>query len=303
MKIRFWLFALSFLLVASSFAHAQSVPIRVVATCGAETIPTGSPTWLRVSAAGLLCASTVGGGGGGPATIADGADVGEGATTATAATAGGTGSVNAKLRLVTTQLATINTTLGTPMQATGGAVQANAGTNLNTSLLALESGGNLASVVTQLGAVTASPTANTIADRLKTINTTLGTPLQAGGTVGQASQYPAGAVPITASNTGTTGATTATLAGTLSKTTYICGFVITADATAVAVGTATVTGTVTGTLSFIQGAFAATTGASTLNVPMMPCVPASAQNTGIAVNSIAAGTGGNTAVAAWGFQL
>lgn len=62
-------------------------------------------------------------------------------------------------------------------------VTANAGTNLNTSLLALEAGGNLASLVTQLGAVTASPTANTIADRLKTINTTLGTPLQTGGAV------------------------------------------------------------------------------------------------------------------------
>jgi hypothetical protein len=36
---------------------------------------------------------------------------------------------------------------------------------------------------TILGAVTASPTANTIGDRLKVINTTLGTPLQAGGTV------------------------------------------------------------------------------------------------------------------------
>jgi hypothetical protein len=63
-------------------------------------------------------------------------------------------------------------------------VTASAGTNLNTSLLALESGGNLASIVTQLGAVTASPTANTLADRLKTINTTLGTPFQAGGSIG-----------------------------------------------------------------------------------------------------------------------
>lgn len=38
-------------------------------------------------------------------------------------------------------------------------------------------------VNTVLGTVTASPTANTIGDRLKVINTTLGTPLQAGGTV------------------------------------------------------------------------------------------------------------------------
>lgn len=36
---------------------------------------------------------------------------------------------------------------------------------------------------TTLGAVTASPATNTIGDRLKTLNTTLGTPLQAGGSV------------------------------------------------------------------------------------------------------------------------
>lgn len=47
---------------------------------------------------------------------------------------------------------TINTTLGSPMQATGGSVTANAGTNLNTSTLAKESGGNLATVATAQGA-------------------------------------------------------------------------------------------------------------------------------------------------------
>jgi hypothetical protein len=45
-------------------------------------------------------------------------------------------------------VAAINTTLGTPMQATGGFVTANAGTNLNTSALALEAGGNLAAIKT-----------------------------------------------------------------------------------------------------------------------------------------------------------
>lgn len=37
---------------------------------------------------------------------------------------------------------------------------------------------------TVLGTATASPTANTIADRLKTINTTLGSPFQVGGSIG-----------------------------------------------------------------------------------------------------------------------
>jgi len=40
-----------------------------------------------------------------------------------------------------------------------------------------------ATTSTQLGEVQATPTANTVLDRLKTLNTTLGTPLQAGGTV------------------------------------------------------------------------------------------------------------------------
>ncbi len=125
----------------------------------------------------------------------------------------------------------------------------------------------------------------------------------AGKLIVSTSQYPSGAIPISASATGTTGATTATLAAHATKTTYICGFTIGADATAVAVGTATVTGTITGTLSFRQAAAAAAAGTTTLTVPMSPCIPGSAVNTGLAVISIAAGSGGNTAVSAWGFQL
>jgi hypothetical protein len=76
--------------------------------------------------------------------------------------------------------------------ASGGPVIANAGNNLNTSLLALESGGNLASLVAQIGSVMASPPANTMMDRLKTINTTLGTPMQqTGGSVTIAGTLPA----------------------------------------------------------------------------------------------------------------
>lgn len=76
-----------------------------------------------------------------------------------------------------------------------GTVTANAGTNLNTSALALETGGNLAQLVTDFGAPgavacttdTASCNLNQyvqrLAQRLSTINTTLGTPLQAGGSL------------------------------------------------------------------------------------------------------------------------
>ena len=71
-------------------------------------------------------------------------------------------------------------------------------------------------------------------------------------TVTLAGQYPFGAVPITASATGTTGATTATLAAGTTTTTYICGLSIRANATGAATGNATVTGTKTGTLNFTQ---------------------------------------------------
>lgn len=120
------------------------------------------------------------------------------------------------------------------------------------------------------------------------------------------SQYPGNALgvaaAITASQTGTTGATTATLAAVSNRTTYVCGFTITSDATAALAGTATVTGTITGTMSYIQNVGGATA-AGILTQSFTPCIPASAVNTGIAINSVAAGTGGNTAVTAWGYQL
>ncbi len=62
--------------------------------------------------------------------------------------------INTSLGTVNTSLGTINTTLGTPMQTTGGSVTANAGTNLNTSTLALETGGNLAKIPLAQGSTT-----------------------------------------------------------------------------------------------------------------------------------------------------
>lgn len=116
------------------------------------------------------------------------------------------------------------------------------------------------------------------------------------------SPYPFGATPITASTTGTTAATVATLAAAASKTTYICGFTITADATAALAGAATVAGTVSGSLNYIQSVGAATS-AQQLTQSFNPPIPSSAVNTAITVTSAAAGTGGNTAVTAWGYQL
>lgn len=117
------------------------------------------------------------------------------------------------------------------------------------------------------------------------------------------SQYPSGAVPITATATGTTAATVATLSGSAGKTTYITGFTITSNATALATGTAVVSGTVSGSLSYLQTILASTNGTSDLTKSFNPAIPASATNTAIVVTSAAAGTGGNTIVNAQGYQL
>jgi len=115
--------------------------------------------------------------------------------------------------------------------------------------------------------------------------------------------YPAGAVPYTATATGTTAATTATLAGAASVTTYICGFSIRANATAAATGNATVTGVITATLNFTQWTAPNASGLGVTEEIFSPCIPASATNTSIAVVSAAPGTGGVVSVTAWGYKL
>lgn len=107
---------------------------------------------------------------------------------AACATDNGTCTLAALVKRLNQRLTSINTTLGTPMQATGGTVglvagsaivgnfridqttpgttngvQANAGTNLNTSALALEAGGNLATLAGQIGTKAAGTAAATSA--------------------------------------------------------------------------------------------------------------------------------------------
>ena len=114
--------------------------------------------------------------------------------------------------------------------------------------------------------------------------------------------YPASSTPITATATGTTAATTATMAATASVTNYLCGLSIRANATAAATGNATVTGTITGTINFTQWTAPAASGLGVIEEVFIPCVPASATNTAIAVISAAPGTGGIVSVTAWGYR-
>jgi hypothetical protein len=93
-----------------SLLLALLVPAFVVA----QTLPADLPTYRGKHADPVITVDQSGnyaspGAGGGPATIADGQDAAEGATTDPAATAGGTGSLSAKLRLITSQLNSIST--------------------------------------------------------------------------------------------------------------------------------------------------------------------------------------------------
>jgi hypothetical protein len=127
-----------------------------------------------------------------------------------------------------------------------------------------------------------------------------------GGTVipvSQASAYPAGAVPITASATGTTGATTATLTNVSGHTTYICGYSVRANATAATTVTDTITGVITGTMSAELWVAPNTSGIGIDENAFIPCIPASGASVSIAVVSGAPGTGGLVSVRAWGYSL
>jgi hypothetical protein len=116
-------------------------------------------------------------------------------------------------------------------------------------------------------------------------------------------QYPLGAIPITASATGTTAATTATLAALVGHTTYLCGFSIRANATGAVTGTATVTGVITGTMSFVQWTAPLASGIGIIEPNLGPlCISASGTNQAIAVVSAAPGSGGTVSVSAWGYQ-
>jgi hypothetical protein len=123
-----------------------------------------------------------------------------------------------------------------------------------------------------------------------------------------AQAIPPGAIPVTASATGTTGAITATLAAVAGKTTYICGFVFTGtNATGANTATnVTVTGTTGGTMNFgfpTLAAGAAVPNQAPVDEAFLPCIPGTSVNTAIVVNGPALGAGATlVTVTAWGYQ-
>lgn len=111
--------------------------------------------------------------------------------------------------------------------------------------------------------------------------------------------YQTGQTPILGVGTGTTGAVTGTLAAAASKTTFICGFDISATGGVASLGPITVTGLSGGT--FTYQLFSTATGVN-LQKTFNPCYPASAVNTAIVVTTTADGTATAVDVNVHGFQ-
>jgi len=107
---------LALLILAALPARAQNVVI--VASCGAQSLSLSPPLGVvfYMDQTGNLCTPAGGGGGGGAVTVANGADVTQGAIADAAAAAGGTGTVSAKLREATALLQSI---LTGPLAVTG----------------------------------------------------------------------------------------------------------------------------------------------------------------------------------------
>lgn len=174
MRKIFSAFAFLAALLASAPAPAQvtggNTTGTVVSTCGTLAVAyiAGRPGPITVDTTGKLC--DTGSSGGGAVTIADGADVAEGATADAAATPGSTGTVSAKLRLLTSMLSPVAPATATATrsvlfgcQATSAAInpttgqQAAADCDLNNNLLV--SAGGAPNFTTSQVVVTTSSTA------------------------------------------------------------------------------------------------------------------------------------------------
>lgn len=101
--------------------------------------------------------------------------------------------------------------------------------------------------------------------------------------------------------TGTTAAVTGTIAAVAAKTNYLCEFDISITATGAILGQVTITGLLGGTRTY-QLNIPATPAVNLLSKSFSPCLPASAVNTAIVVNSPAAGVGGVNDVNSSGYQ-
>ena len=119
------------------------------------------------------------------------------------------------------------------------------------------------------------------------------------GSVTLSSQFPSAATPISGNAAGSTGAVVGTLAAAAAKTTYICGFNVSAVGGVAAVGPITVAGLVGSSQVYQLNSAAAPV---QLSQNFSPCIPASAVNTAITITTTANLTATAVDVNSWGFQ-
>lgn len=108
-------------------------------------------------------------------------------------------------------------------------------------------------------------------------------------------------VPLTATQTGTTGTVSATIGGTTGKFTYVCGFVATsAGTTSFTSGTLTLSGTVSTNMNFIY-VFPAAGSQGLLGVAFPGCIASIRTGVPISVLMPAGGAGTTAAASIWGY--
>jgi hypothetical protein len=104
---------------------------------------------------------------------------------------------------------------------------------------------------------------------------------------------------IQGNGAGSTGAVVGTLAGVSGKTTYICGFSVSALGGTATVGPITIANTITASQVY---QLASAVAGVTLAVPFSPCIPANAAATAITVTTTADGSATAVDVNSWGYQ-
>ena len=113
-------------------------------------------------------------------------------------------------------------------------------------------------------------------------------------------QYLPTATAITGNGTGTTGSVVGTLAAVTGKTTYICGFNVSAIGGTAAVGPIVIANLVGS--SSMTYELASSVAGNSVTQTFTPCIPATAVDTTITVTTTADGTASAVAVNSWGFQ-
>jgi hypothetical protein len=243
-------------------------------TVGASTqltcITSTSTTTVNMTGGAGLPTGTGGGGGGGSGgavTVADGADVTQGAIADAAATAGSTGTVSAKLRLMTSQLDNINTNIQAGSGAMGSAVPSSGiyvGGNVAGTLRGWTGVNPSGSVyaqqtdVTSVNGVTASTGTGAVGTGTQRVAvgtdtaTVAGTAPATAGIAATGAAPPAGSIQVAAVASGATGGLMAGLktcdlhavydasdngskemiAAVSGRTIYICGFIMATGGTA-----------------------------------------------------------------------